>query len=166
MRISEEHIANSLRPYVLVHAETGPGAPLIYLKIRNTGNSAARKLRLTINKPFRSFDSEDSDISKSRVFNELIETFPPGAEFAFLLCSAFENLSRESQTKPASFQISAAYSNGSEHFRETTTIDLLQFAGTSIISDSTRQLELIGKHLEKVEKTLDRSFRQLGAKQK
>ena len=70
------------RPYVAIAPFTAPRSHLFRLRIANTGKTAAKSLRLTIDRDFYQY-GESRNLAAMSAFTEPIDSFPPGAELIF-----------------------------------------------------------------------------------
>lgn len=143
------------RPYITVAPVLEPDNPIFYLRISNTGKTAAKKLKLTIDKSFYKFGekSGERDLATFSAFNQVIESFPPGAEITFSLAQSFKLFSKDvnKEILPQSFTITAEYSYENKTVKEKNIIDLKPYLGADIPQDPyVRKLKDISKAIEKV----------------
>ncbi|MCC6713061.1 MAG: hypothetical protein IT344_06840 [Candidatus Dadabacteria bacterium] len=128
------------RPYIVISPALFPNNIIFFLRIRNTGLTAAENLRLSLDKNFYEFGKiEDRCNLKSfKAFNDPIDSFVPGAEMTFYLAQSFvvfgENANPE--VTPSIFTITAEYSFGKKTVVEKTVIDLRPYAHSSPPQDS------------------------------
>lgn len=105
-----------LRPYVTIVPYVRPHTTLLYLKIENTGKTAAENLRLSIDKDFFQFGEsrQDHNLKTKAAFVEPIQSFAPGGKLVFALAQGFVIFSSGAdQSKvPQQFTIAATISNG------------------------------------------------------
>lgn len=121
------------RPYITIKHRLTSNA-LLDLVIENTGETNAVNLKLEIDKDYyqAATNNEEYNLANLYAFNNVIETFPPGAKLAFSLGAGLIIRSQntdQSQT-PLDFKISATYSFGGKTVTETTTVDLHPYART------------------------------------
>ena len=99
------------RPYVIVGPVLEVDNPIFYLRVSNTGNTAAQNLRLTIDKPFFKFGEkgERNNLATFSLFNQPIESFPPGSEITFSLAQGFKVFAGDTKNRdmPHTFSITA-----------------------------------------------------------
>ena len=143
------------RPYVTVAPILESDNPIFYLRISNTGKTAANKLKLTIDKSFHKFGekSGERDLATFAAFNQVIESFPPGAEITFSLAQSFKLFAEDADKEilPQSFTITAEYSYEKKTVKEDSIIDLKAYFGADIPQDPyIRKLKDISKAIEKV----------------
>lgn len=148
----EQALATS-RPYIIVIPFLELDNPIFYIRITNTGKTAATDLRLTINKSFQQFGNlgEAHDLSTYVAFNQTINSFPPGAEIIFPLAQGAKVFSQgeEQSELPRTFSIIAEYDFANQHVAETNQIDLRPYLKAGIPQDAyVRKLESIRKSLE------------------
>jgi hypothetical protein len=141
------------RPYVTVTPFLELDNPIFYLRIANTGRTAATNLRLIIDKPFQQFGNEGQahDLSTFIAFNQLIDSFSPGAEIIFPLAQGakiFSQADGECEL-PRTFAITAEYDFAGQHVVETNRIDLRPYLKAATPQDAyVRKLESIRKSLQ------------------
>jgi hypothetical protein len=150
--MKEQALALS-RPYVVVVPFLELDNPIFYLRIANTGRTAAANLRLTIDKSFQQFGEtgKNKDLSTFVAFNQTIDSFSPGAEIIFPLAQGAIIFSQsEEQSKlPRTFSITAEYDFASRRVAEINRIDLRPYLMAGIPQDAyARKLESIRKSLE------------------
>lgn len=155
VEVMHEQAEAITRPYVSVSPILEPDNPIFYLRISNSGKTAAQKLKLTIDKSFHKFGkkSGESDLASHAAFNEVIESFQPGAEIVFSLAQSFKIFGEEADKEllPQSFTITAEYSYKDKSVKENNIIDLAPYFGANIPQDPyIRKLKDIGKSIEKV----------------
>lgn len=155
VEVMHEQAEAVTRPYVSVAPMLEPDNPIFYLRISNTGKTAANKLKLTIDKSFHKFGekSGESDLATFAAFNQVIESFPPGAEITFALAQSFVLFAEDTDKEilPHSFTITAEYSYEKKTVKENNIIDLKAYFGADIPQDPyIRKLKDINKAIEKV----------------
>ena len=155
VEVMHEQAEAVTRPYVSVAPILEPDNPVFYLRISNTGKTAANKLKLTIDKSFHKFGEKSGgrDLATFAAFNQVIESFPPGAEITFSLAQSFKLFAEDADKEilPQSFTITAEYSYGNKTVKENSIIDLKAYLGADIPQDPyIRKLKDISKAIEKV----------------
>ena len=138
-----------LRPYVTVSPYIRPHTGLLYLRIENTGKTAAEDLKLSIDKDFFQFGESkefNRNLKTKPAFIDPIQSLPPGAKIVFSLAQGFIIFADDAdQTKiPQQFTITANYRTGDNHYSENNRIDLKPFMG------SEGEREPIAEELEKI----------------
>jgi len=152
LRLMQEQSLAQTRPYISVAAVPESETPLFILRIRNTGQTAALSLRLSIDRPFYQFGQKraGSDISTFRAFTEPIASFPPGAELMFYLAQSFvvfgENA--DPSVTPTVFNVTASYSFADRTVDERTVVDLNAYLNSALEHD--RQTEAVVKAIKEV----------------
>lgn len=150
----EQSLATS-RPYVVVAPFLELGNPMFYLRISNQGKTAATNLRLTIDKSFYKFGegSENRNLATFTVFNQPIDSFPPGAEITFTLALSFEVFkgNAENPKLPHTFSVTAEYEFESQKVKEANRVDLRPYLNADVPQDAyIRKLEEISKSLKTI----------------
>jgi hypothetical protein len=143
------------RPYVCVSPFLEPDNPIFYLRVSNTGKTAALKLRLTIDKSYFKFGEKagEKDLATYPAFNQIIDAFPPGAEIVFSLAQSFKIFAEgaDREILPTSFIVTAEYSYGNKIVKEDNIIDLRPYFKASTPQDAyVRKLKDISNALDKV----------------
>ena len=155
VEVMHEQAEAVTRPYVTVAPILEPDNPIFYLRISNTGKTSARKLKLSIDKSFHKFGekSGEKDLATFAAFNNVIESFPPGAEITFSLAQSFKLFAEDADKEilPQHFTITAEYSYADKTVKEDNIIDLKAYYGSDIPQDPyVRKLKNIRKAIEKV----------------
>jgi hypothetical protein len=142
------------RPYIAIDVFS-EGSPVIKLRIRNLGTSAAKRLRLKIDRSFYRFQHADErhDLQKAAAFNKIIETFPPQAELLFDLGIA-QRIFANSELTPHAFKIVADYGWLSQEVSETTHIDL------GLFHQSAANPRPIAAELQGIQRILEKMLEQ------
>jgi len=159
VEVMHEQAEAVTRAYVSVAPILEPDNPIFYLRISNTGKTAANKLKLTIDKSFHKFGekSGERDLATFAAFNQVIQSFPPGAEITFSLAQSFKLFAEDADKEilPQSFTITAEYSYASKTVKEDSIIDLKAYLGADIPQDPyIRKLKDISKAIEMVAKNV------------
>ena len=124
-----------LRPYVTITPYVRPHTTILYLRIENTGKTAAEDLRLSLDKDFFQFgekNQSEKNLRTANAFTETIESLPPGTKLNFALGQGFNILGDDAHENgvPQKFKITAQYNFGTKEFHETNRIDLRPYIGT------------------------------------
>jgi hypothetical protein len=142
------------RPYVSISPVVYPENPIAFLKIQNTGLTAANNLRLTLDKDFFQFGDkkEDRNLKTHSAFKDQINSLVPGAEIYFYLAQSFVIFGEkggEGLTPPV-FSITAEYEYLGKKVSEKNVIDLCPYLGAANPHDPlVRQLKNIKEAIEK-----------------
>ncbi len=155
VEVMHEQAEAMTRPYIYISLFCVPDSFLFYLRISNTGKTAARKLRLTIDKPFHKFgsSSQEENLTTLPAFNQVIDSFSPGAEFIFSLATSFQVLSEDADENilPKKFTITAEYSYDNKTVKEDTIIDLTPHYKSTLPPDAyIRKLKEIQQSIQKI----------------
>jgi vacuolar-type H+-ATPase subunit I/STV1 len=136
-----------------------PRDPTFYLRIANTGRTAAQHLRLTLDRAFHRYarQQEGENLASFHAFAEEIQSFGPGEELLFALAQDFEIFGEKADRSrvPLLFSVTAQYGYGTKRVSESATIDLRPYLKSQIKPDAlvaeVRQLrekaEKIGQEL-------------------
>lgn len=144
-----------LRPYVTISTFVRPHTPILYLRIENTGKSAAENLHLLLDKDFFQFGEENQperNLRKKSVFTDPIRSLPPSGKILFALGQGFVIFAEDADRSvvPTHFTIKATYEFGAKKFDESNQIDLIQYLGSEGERDPiVDELEHIKQVLEK-----------------
>ncbi len=127
------------RPYITVAPFVLPKNPILFLRITNTGKTAAERVRLELDRPFHRFGrpEQTENLATFSVFSEEIASVPPSAEFIFALQMApalFGNDIDQSKT-PLTFKVTASYGFAGKVLTEVTNVDLRPFRGMHMAYD-------------------------------
>lgn len=146
------------RPYVVIAPILELDNPIFYLRISNTGKSAAINLRLGIDKSFQMFGemSEDRNLATLKAFNQPIGSFPPGAEITFSLAQGFVIFAgnEENPGLPHTFSVTAKYQFEGKEITEINNIDLRPYLGSGVPQDAyIRKLKSIDESLQSIAKS-------------
>jgi hypothetical protein len=143
------------RPYVTVTLRLEPDNPIFYLRIANLGKTAAKDLRLSLDRSFFKFGerSEAKDLASFAVFNQSIDSLPPESEIVFSLAQGFVVFAdgADPDTCPIAFTITATYSFSEKQVEEHHVIDLRPYFGADVPQDPIiRKLKSINDTLVKL----------------
>lgn len=124
------------RPVVEIAAWPRPHQPVVMLSVRNTGNGAARNLKLTLdhNFYFNGESGESNNLRNYNVFKDRIESLSPRAEIDLLL-GVGHRLFGYPELCPLKFMVEARYSFEQQEFVERTFIDIAPFNMHSAVED-------------------------------
>ena len=161
VEVMHEQAEAVTRPYVSIAPVLEPDNPMFYLRISNTGKTSANKLKLTIDKSFHKFGEKSgkSNLASFAAFNNVIESFPPGAEIVFSLAQSFELFGEDADKEilPQSFTITAEYSYEDKTIEESNIIDLKAYFGANIPQDPyIRKLKDINKTIDKIARNVSK----------
>lgn len=127
------------RPYVTIAPLTLPKNILLFLRVVNTGKTAAERLRLELDRPFRRFGrvEEAENLATYSAFTAEIASFAPGAELIFALAQGFVLFgeSADESKTPLLFKVTATYGFGGRRVTEITDVDLRPYRGMHIAYD-------------------------------
>lgn len=134
--------SNSMtRPYVTVSPFLESGNPIFYLRIANTGRTAAHNLKLHLDKSFHKFGeaSRSHDIATFAAFNEPIASFAPGASLIFSLAQGFVvfGSGADPEKMPQKFCVTAEYEYGlDKKATEKHIVDLRPYLNSDVPQDA------------------------------
>jgi len=149
--LMEEQLEVATRLYVSIDVIT-QGSPLLSLRVRNLGSSAARNLTLTLDRDFYRFNQkrDENNLKAAPAFTTPIPSFAPKAELVFDL-GVFWAIAREPEMTPIQFQITTAYEYAGKKTNETTYIDLNMFQSSAAHAEPfVEELKAIREALEKI----------------
>lgn len=162
VQVMQEQSEAMTRPYITVSQTLEPDNPIFYLNISNAGRTAARNLKLTLDKPFHKFgeQSKDSDIGTFAAFNEPIDAFAPGASITFSLAQGFVVFAKgaDETILPKRFLVTTEYEYGiDKNVREEHVVDLRPYVNADIpqealirkLADMTKAIEKIASNINK-----------------
>jgi hypothetical protein len=144
-----------LRPYISISPFIRPQALILYLKIANTGRTAAQNLRLTLDRDFFRWgeaNKPDRNLKNLNTFSLPIDSLPPGSELLIALGQGWLFFGEKANTAitPTQFNITATYEFFGKKTEEINRIDLRPYLGTEGEHDPVvEELERIRKVLEK-----------------
>lgn len=152
--MQEQAVAVS-RPYVVIAPVLEVDNPIFYLRISNTGRTAAQNLRLTMDKSFFKFGEkgESRNLASFTAFTQPIDSFPPGSEVTFSLAQGFKVFAGDSESPgmPHTFSIAASYEFAGRRVEEVNRIDLRPYLGADVPQDAyIRKLKEISESLKKI----------------
>jgi len=155
VEIMKKQTDSLIRPYITVTTLIHPRHPLIYLKITNTGKTAAENVRLEIDKSFYQFgyEGEDNNIANFSAFQRPIDCIPPMMSLTFDLAqdSVIFGKDDKPEKPPSKFSIKAKYSYAGQQVEEITNIDLQPYLNSrNEPNPIIDELEGIKKAIEKI----------------
>jgi hypothetical protein len=128
------------RPYVTVAPLTLPKNPTLFLRVANTGRTAAERVNLDLDRPFyrRGEQDEKRNLATYSAFTNEISSLAPGAELIFVLAEDFVVFADDAdQAKtPEVFRVTATYGFSGRTVREVTNVDLRPYRGMHQAYDS------------------------------
>lgn len=140
------------RPYVTATVFLEVDNPIFYLRIANTGKTAATDLKLSLDKPCY-------ELTDKSAFKETISSFSPGAEIIFLLAQSFVIFAdnADSNVTPSSFTLTAEYTYSGKRVAEANSIDLKPYLGANLPQDaSVRKLKAINESIQLVAQNVEK----------
>lgn len=153
-----EQAAAIARPYVTITPFLELDNPIFYLRISNIGKTAAKDLKLSMNKPFYEFgDKKKKATYPNAIFSRILLSLFPSAEIIFPLAQSFIIFSENANNDvvPSSFVVTAEYSYADKRVKETNEIDLRAYLGATVPQDAyVRKLKSINDSIENIAKTL------------
>jgi hypothetical protein len=145
------------RPVVEIAAWPKPHETIVMLSIRNTGNGAARNLRLKLSHNFF-FNGEEDEANNIRnypVFQKRIESLSPRAEIDLLL-GVGHVLFAKPDLCPLQFMVEATYTFEQKEFIERTFIDLAPFSRHAAFQDPhIEQLKNMATGIQAISKAIE-----------
>mgnify|MGYP006883554693 CR=1 FL=1 len=146
------------RPYISIFPFVKPGDPIIYLRISNTGKTAATNVKMKIDRDFYKFAKKDdtNNLAALNVFKNEICSFPPGMELDFYLGTGPDIFSVNivPPVNPMFFIVTATYSFFGKVVEEATTVDLRPYLNTVESDPLLHEIKELVKTLEKVKDAL------------
>lgn len=143
------------RPYVTISPWVRPVASFFYLRIVNTGRTAAENVHLTIDRDFFQWGDTkrpDANLRAKIAFSQPIDSLAPGAEMFFALGQSWVVLGEDAKPEvtPPQFKVTATYEYSGRKVTEVSLVDLRPYIGsTSGGNPIVEELERIRKVLEK-----------------
>jgi hypothetical protein len=144
-----------LRPYVTISPWVRPHASFFYLRIANTGRTAAENLHLSIDRDFFQWGettTPDGNLRNKTAFSQPIDSLAPGTDLLFALAQSWIVLGKDAKNEitPPQFSVTATYQYLGKKVTEVTRIDLRPYIGSEGEHDPVvEELEKIRKVLEK-----------------
>jgi hypothetical protein len=122
------------RPYISVSPVVYPENPIAFLKISNSGLTAANNLRLSLDRDFFQFGERDDqrNLKLHCAFKGSIDSFVPGAKIYFHLAQSFVLFKKGNEDlTPTKFTVTAEYEALDKKVAEKTVIDLSPYPGAA-----------------------------------
>lgn len=148
------------RPYIQPTLALLPGSPIFVLRVKNTGKTTARNLRLGLDKDFYQLGNKSRNLRALNAFKEPILSFPPGSEFMFWLGTGPEMLgpTHDDNLMPQVLAVTATYEYSDKRVTEATIVDVRPFLDTDIpldpvthgMKDITQAIQKVGDGLRKL----------------
>lgn len=138
VRLMKEQADAISRPYVVVSMVKQPNNPFIYLRVENTGKTAAENLTLSLGPEFEQIKKLDGmkRLCDSHLFTKTTASFPPQSPVFFLLGVGSSLHGANDKKYPQDiFTITAKYSFAGRSVCESTTIDVNQYAESMLETD-------------------------------
>lgn len=113
------------RPYVAITPFVRAHTNVIYLRICNTGRTAAQNVRLSLNKDFFQFaevNRPGGNLRTAPAFSESIDSMPPGFELLFALAQgpSLFGAGAKPEIAPTQFAVNAQYEFSDKSIEELT----------------------------------------------
>lgn len=142
------------RPYISISPVLYPENPIVFLKIKNSGLTAAQNLRLNLDKNFYQFGdkNEKSNLKSFKAFTDPIDSFVPGAEMTFYLAQTFVIFGEKTDPSltPNVFTITSEYEYQRKKVTEKAVIDLRPYLASTFPHDPlVNQLKKLIEVIEK-----------------
>jgi len=111
-----------ITPSIFIYFDN-PVSNLIELVIKNTGQAAARNVKLSINPPLMDF--KNRDISELSLFKVGIDFFAPGREFRQVIDTGVEFF-KDGSTQPLTYEVTMSYSDieGKQIYTQVMPLEL------------------------------------------
>lgn len=143
------------RPYISISTFLVSKSSVVYLRICNTGKTAAIKLKLELDRDFYKYgkSQEGHNLAGLNAFQDAIDCFPPKAELIFALAQGFVIFGSNSDPNvtPPIFTIKATYSYSQKTVTEVTSVDLKPYLYSQPEpAPLLDRLEAIEKAIEKI----------------
>lgn len=144
-----------LRPYITVAPFVQPQSLILFLRIRNTGRTGAKNVRLGLDKDFFQFGQKsrsEVNLRTLSAFSVPMDCMAPGAELIFALAQGDHILGDASTPAacPAQFSVTSIYEFSGKRVEEVNHVDLRPYIGSSEEGNPiVNELENIRKVMEK-----------------
>lgn len=151
MRNQQEAV---LRPYISIAPVIFPENSIVFLKVKNSGLTAAQNLRLSLDRDFYQFGDkkEESNLRSLSAFREPIDSFVPGSEMLFYLAQTFVIFGEKADAHrtPTIFTITVEYEYQRKKVTEKNVLDLRPYLGSALPHDPiVKQLKKLIETIEK-----------------
>ena len=142
------------RPYITVTPFVRKHTPLLYLRIENSGRTAAENVRLTLDRDFFQFGEKNKPMKNLRnmsAFQNTIDSMPPSLKLNFVLGQAWVIFGKnaDSTATPNRFVVTVKYEYSDKSVEEAHQVDLRPYLKTEVERDP------VVEELEKIRKTLE-----------
>lgn len=140
-----------LRPYVVIEPYVRSHTQFLYLRIKNTGKTAAENLSITIDRDFFQFGEKRRNLREATAFNEPIDSLAPESEILFALAqgSMIFGGKGDMNLTPEKFEVSTEYQFADKTVSENHKIDLRPFKTSEGAKDPiVEELERIRKSIK------------------
>jgi hypothetical protein len=131
---------------------------LLLLNITNTGSTAARNLRLTLDRDYyvHAEHRPDRNLRSFAAFSQPIESLPPKAELSFHLGVGHKILANP-DLSPITFRVKAEYEGEGRRFAEEFVVDLQPYVNSAQpIDPLVERIDKLNEHLKSISATLQR----------
>lgn len=153
--IMKEQVEEMARPYLVVQPVVRSHTQFLYLRICNSGKTAALGVQLEIDKDFHQFDDFEKNLKDASAFSSRIDSFAPGQELFFALAQGWLIFGESKHSLPQQFVVTATYSYMGKQVVEKNFIDLRPFAQSEGKRNPiVEELEKIRKAHEKLARTV------------
>ncbi len=165
MQASVEEMQKSreleMAPYIVVFIDVNIKKGAFFLVIRNTGKTAAKNLKITINPPlYSSFTARGHDINEYKFLTEGFKTFPPYYEFRTEYDHAIPQVGVES--KDLVYEASVEYSDELTSNRHTASYLLEPWVFKGLLrSESPDSIRKTTKAIQNEFRDLNRTMRSI-----
>lgn len=145
------------RPYISICPVVYPDNPCFFLRVKNTGKTAAINLKLTLDRDFYKFGETGphSNLKSLRAFTEVNESFAAEAEMLFYLAQSFVVFKGDTYNEktPDNFVITAEYEFFRKKVAEKVVVDLRPYLDSAMPQDPiVQKLGELNKLIEKIDK--------------
>jgi hypothetical protein len=157
--VMEAQLLAATRPYVQVAPFVRPMSTLLLLNISNAGATAARNLRLTLDRDYyvHAEHRPDRNLRSFAAFSQPIESLPPKAEFSFHLGVGHKILASP-DLSPITFRIKAEYEGAGHRYAEEFVVDLQPYVNSAQpIEPLVERIDKLNEHLNAISATLKRT---------
>ena len=138
VRLMKEQADAISRPYVSVLLAKQLNNPFIFLRVENTGQTAAPNMTLSLGPEFERIKElkGPKELKNSYLFTKTVASFPPRSPVLFLLGFGDTFVDDDKKRPQETFSITAKYSFSGKTVTETTWLDVNQYNSTALETDS------------------------------
>lgn len=141
------------RPYITVAPFVRPHTPFLYLRIENTGRTAALNVRMSIDRDFFQFGEKanEKNLRNMSVFQEPIDSLGPSAKLILALAQGWMIFGKDSEVTatPDKFVVAVKYEYSDKSVEEEHRVDLRPYLNTEGEKDPVvEELERIRKAMK------------------